>query len=198
MPSPFIKIYERGTAYPLTPAFGPLLPLKDLFAGLLADGFDKPPLRDPGRVEQPGLVLRTAVAQDRDDGVAGPHLLRERRRRRHIDSRGASEQQTFFPQKAINEVHGLRIRDAQRIIDRGTLEIRGHPAGADAFRDRRAAVGFQFAVLEVVVERAAGWVDENDAHPGGLRFEIAGGARQRAAGAGGGAESVDLAAGVPP
>jgi hypothetical protein len=36
-PSPFIKIYERGRRDPFTPAYGPLLPRKDLLAGLLVE-----------------------------------------------------------------------------------------------------------------------------------------------------------------
>ena len=58
----------------------------------LADRLREAPLRDPGRVEQPGLILRSAVAQDRDDGVPRAQLFGERDRRRDIDSRRAAEQ----------------------------------------------------------------------------------------------------------
>jgi uroporphyrin-III C-methyltransferase / precorrin-2 dehydrogenase / sirohydrochlorin ferrochelatase len=101
----------------------------------LADGFDKPALRNPGLIEQARLVLRSAVAQNCDDGMARAELLRERHRRRHIDARRASEQQALFAHQPINKVHGLCIRDSQRIVDRGALEIRGHAAGADTLGD---------------------------------------------------------------
>ena len=77
---------------------------------------------------------------------------------------GAAEQQAFFAHQPVDEVHGLRVRDAQRIVDGSTLEIRGDAARADALGDRRAAVGFQYAVLDVVVQRAAGGIDENDSN----------------------------------
>jgi hypothetical protein len=128
----------------------------------------------------------------------GPSCFASGHGRRHIDARRAAEQQAFLAQQPVHEVHGLRIRDAQRIVDGCAFEIRGHAAGADALGDRRAAVGLQLAVLEVVIQRAARRIDQHDANRAGFRFEIARDARQRAAGAGGGAKRVDLAVGVAP
>jgi uroporphyrin-III C-methyltransferase/precorrin-2 dehydrogenase/sirohydrochlorin ferrochelatase len=52
--------------------------LDHIVAKLLEHG--APATRDPGLVEQPRLILRAAVAQNGDDGVARAQLLRERSR----------------------------------------------------------------------------------------------------------------------
>src|SRR5258708_29247335 len=92
----------------------------------LTDRLSEAPLRDPGQVEQARLILRSSVAQNRDDGVPRTHLLRERHRRGHIDSRRASEQQAFLAQQPINEVHGFRILHPQPTLTPVPLPLPPH------------------------------------------------------------------------
>ena len=85
-----------------------------------------------------------------------------------------------------------------RIVDRRAFEVRGDAPGADPLGDGRAAVGLELTVLEVVIQRAAGRIDQHDSDRRGFRLQEGGDARERAAGPGGRAKYVDLAAGVAP
>src|SRR5690349_23801053 len=52
--------------------------------------------REPLGVEQTGLILRTAITEDGDDGVAGTQLLRHTHGGRHVDAARAAEEESLL------------------------------------------------------------------------------------------------------
>src|SRR3954464_1091869 len=67
--------------------------------------------REPLGVEQSGLILRPAIAEDRDDGVAGAELLRHAHGGGHIDAARAAEEEAFLVKQPVHEAHRLRVFD---------------------------------------------------------------------------------------
>ena len=97
----------------------------------------------------------------------------------------------------MQQRHRLVVGNRPGEVDRRAVEIRGDPAGADAFADRVAA-GDQFAGVDVAGQRRAFRVGQRDAHAGVACLQRATDAGQGAAGARGADEAVDAAAGVVP
>src|SRR5262245_32935223 len=105
-------------------------------------------LHEPFRIEKARLILGPAITQDRDDGLAGPHLARHANGSGDVDAARAAEEQAVFMQQLVDGGHRLRVFDVN-----GAIELRGRHVGsdtrdADAFGDRAAASGLQRTVLD--------------------------------------------------
>src|SRR5262245_34158186 len=111
--------------------------------------------REPLGVEQTGLILRAAIAEDGDDGVARAELPGDAHGGGHIDAARAAEEEAFLMEQPIDEAHRLRVFDVHGIVILRGRHVGGDPCDADAFGDRAAAGAFERTVLGPLVQAAA-------------------------------------------
>ena len=129
--------------------------------------------------------------------MTGAHVAREPDRAGHIDAARSAEAQPFLAQQIEDDRQRLGVGDLVGLVDHRTFEIGGDAALADAFGDR-ASFRLELAVLVVIVERRAHRIGEADGDVLVLRLQPHGDAGERAAGADGADEAVDLALRVVP
>lgn len=72
---------------------------------------------DPLLAEQTRLVAVGAVAQDRDNVLAGAQLLGHLDRGHHVQGRRGADVDTFLVQESVNHLERLGIGDLQRVVN---------------------------------------------------------------------------------
>src|SRR3954470_12708555 len=145
------------------------------------------------RIEQLGLVARSAVGEHRDDGLARPQLLGEADSAGDVDAGRAAKAEAFVLEQIEYDRYGLFVGNEIGLLDFDVVDDRRHAAEPDAFGDRAALGGFSLALGEQVVHRGAARISNADHDVLLLLMEKDRGARDRAAGADRADEAVDPA-----
>src|SRR5690606_6379766 len=105
---------------------------------------------------------------------------------------GAAEAEALFLQKVEDDRQRLLIRYLERMVDRRVYEIGRYAVLSDALGDG-GALGLQFAILVIVIERGAHRVRQADLHVLVALLERHARAGKRSARADGADEAVHLA-----
>src|SRR5207302_2897993 len=92
---------------------------------------------------------------DRDDGVAGPHLLGEADGAGHIDAGRAAHAQALVFHEIEDDRHRLLVGNEIRLVDLDVLDQAGDAPKTDAFGNGAAVRHGGFAVGEQVVHGGA-------------------------------------------
>src|SRR6185437_8729596 len=154
-------------------------------------------LAEKFRIEQLRLIAGAVVGQYGDDGVSRAKLLGEPDGAGDVDAGGTAEAEALVLEQIEDEGHRLLVGYLVGDVDRRILEILGDAALTDAFGDR-GTLGLELAGRVVAVERGAHWIGKRDANRAVALLERHGDAGERAAGADGAGEAVDLAVGLTP
>src|SRR5439155_19711051 len=109
--------------------------------------------REERRIEQATEIKRSAIAEQRDDGMPGTYFAGDAYRCGDVDARRAAHEEPFVAEQMVDHGHAIPVGDLHCIVDRCALEIGGYAARADAF-GYRAAFRFELAGPHVAVERA--------------------------------------------
>src|SRR5271170_1353094 len=149
------------------------------------------------RIEQLRLVARTVVAKNGDDGMPRTKLLCHTNGACNVDAGRPTEAKSFVLEQVKNDRYCFVVGNLIGGVDRRAFEIFGDAALADAFGDR-GTLGLERASRVVAVKRGAHRIGERGARRAIESLQRHRDAGERAAGADGADEAVDLAVGLPP